>query len=325
MIAALLVVTVATDPAWLDLAWDAPAECPIHRDVASLAAAYAPDASEAGSTSAVTARARVTVEDARWQMSLALETRTGRSTSEILGESCEALARAAALKIAVAWELDRSMEVEAGPLPVLPEESNQDPPPKAAPTVPAVSERAKPPPPTHEGPTGALRAEGGVSVGALPGVGGGAVLTGALIFRQVRLELGASIWPARHARLSSAPEAGGDFALAAAHLRVCPELHLKFLEFPVCLGVEAGGMRANGVGLDESLTVTQPWAAALFAGGVAFRVHRRVRLGLEVQSAVAIIRPTFHIEDEGRLHRAASADARGLAGIEVSLGREATR
>lgn len=308
-------------PEWLELDWEAPEGCPDRAAMLDLAAGYLdpdhldPDLGTHPSGT-VAVRGQVSaVDHKRWSLQLSLVTRSGESTSEIDGESCGAVARAAAFKIAVAAELEAALERDEQPqvpgAPVVAEEPDPEP-------AIRTEVEAQPEPPKR-GLDGALRLEGGVSSGALPSVGAGFALHGAFLFQRWRLEIGASAWPVRAVRLDDPEGVGGDLTLVAADLRACPRLEFGVVELPACVGVEGGVVHGKGVGISEPAAAVQPWFAASLGAGLRFRVHERVRLGLEAQVPVAIVRPAFHLEDIGRIHQAGVADLRGLAGIEVRL------
>ena len=131
-------------------------------------------------------------------------------------------------------------------------------------------EPTPPPPPTAEpGPRAkgrekrevgaALRAQASAGWGVLPGVGAGVGGAAGLRLGAWRVELGGRYWFTRHAGLDDMPAAGGELRLGAGEVRGCGSPSVHKLEFPLCVGVEAGAMYGRGVGLAEQRSARRPW------------------------------------------------------------------
>lgn len=189
--------------------------------------------------------------------------------------------------------------------------------PETKPRPPAPSESARPQTRRWQ-PRGAVRVLGGASVGDLPGVGGGVSGAAALFFPYLRLELVASLWPARRVRLvGTDTSAGADFLLWSLGARLCGVLHPhRLLEVPLCAGFEAGRVHVAGVGLEDSQRVRVTWVAGVFAPSLVVVPLRRLALWLAPELVVPT-RGTYSIEEVGPIFRAQPVAGRFMAGIEV--------
>lgn len=190
----------------------------------------------------------------------------------------------------------------------------------AAPAAPAVFRRSPTPPePTTKWlPRGAVRMLGGVGIGELPGVGGGASGAVALVFQYLRVELVASFWPARRLRINgTAMDTGGEFLLWSLGPRICGVLHPHHrLEVPLCAGVEAGRVHVAGVGLEGSRRRQVTWIAGVVAPSLVVVPLRRMALWLAPELLVPS-RATYSIEGIGPVYRTQPVAGRVMAGIEL--------
>lgn len=126
------------------------------------------------------------------------------------------------------------------------------------------------------------------------------------MFRQLRIELVASLWPARRLRITGT-DAGADFLLWAVGPRLCGVVHPhRLLEVPLCVGAEAGQVKVTSVGLENGLRAIAGVRAAALAGGV-------VGAGAGRAGDTAHLR---HQERRAQLSRG-SRGRRFMAGIEL--------
>jgi len=254
---------------------------------------------------------------------------------------CELLTRAAAVVIAITIDpasigrlgpdaltlLDPSqqpvaaLERAATEAPLAAPEPTPPPAP-VSPTPEPAPPAPTPPAPTPKAPAwrprGALRVLGGLGLGELPGVGGGLSGAASLIFRHLRLELVASLWPARRLRLvGTDTDSGADFLLWSLGPRLCGVLHPhRLLEVPLCAGLEAGQVHVTGVGLQDNRRQRVTWLAGLFAPSLVIVPLRRLALWLAPELLVPS-RATYTIEELGPIFRAQPVAGRFMAGIEL--------
>lgn len=207
-------------------------------------------------------------------------------------------------------------QVEPPAEPAAPIPASEEPPrpetPEPAPPEPA------PPKPSAWRPGGSLRALGGGGVGDLPGVGGGVAVAAALVFRHLRIEIAASLWPGRRLRINgTASEAGADFLLWSLGPRLCGVVHPhRLLEVPLCAGVEAGQVHVASVGLDDGQRTRVTRVAGVVAPSLVLVPLRRVAVWLAPELVIPT-RATYSLADIGPIFRAPPVAGRFTAGIEI--------
>lgn len=169
---------------------------------------------------------------------------------------------------------------------------------------------------------GLVRLQGGGSAGVLPSVAGAAGLRVGVRGRRWRAEVGGDhTFSVRHA-FPDEPSVGAEFSLWSGAARGCGVLGNKTLEFPLCAGVDAGLMRADGFGGDINRSLVEPWAAAVVAPGLIWVPHPNVGLGLSADAFVALNRPGFTGEERPLLHRPFPVGLRVVGALEVRFGPE---
>ena len=336
---AILLAAVAGTgvPSDLELHWSAPPECP-GRDV--IESHISATLAEQTDTRAVDAEgvvvAKMVDKGSSYALELTIETSDYVATRQIRSSDCERLARATALVVAVALDaastaehVDEAMDAE-------------DDPAEGDPFVPDVAEKpAEVPPAVHQpeseqeeeeapelpkGPLidGALRLFGGVDSGVLPGASGGIGLGLALTGPLWRVGIEASRWFPKSAFFEGEPDVGGVFDLWAAGVRGCFVPAFDRLEVPLCLGGEAGRLRAVGTGGTVNLTRQPVWAAAVVAPGVIWLPRPWIGLFGGFDGFINVARPEFTGQNRPLLHQPTSVTVRALVGVEVRAGRRAT-
>lgn len=298
------------------IAWDAPTPpCPTLSEVEDSVRAMAgrlPEADE------VRSHARVTQSGDRWSLRLTTEV-GGEAQERVLeAESCDALAKATAILIAVAVDPIaaahevRSTEEIVAPLP--------EPPPRVEVSEPidrvAVAPRAPAPPARRRIPVRVhLGIGGGVIVGAVPGVTGGPVAAVGVTRGKLRAELRGAWWAPRVGREGPASARVQVGTVAAV---VCGEPGNDAVTFPLCGGMEAGAMRGRGVEVPNAHVEHFAWVAALLGAGVRGWVRPRVGLRADVEIAVPL--GIYRVFVGSRLvHETAAVGARGVVGVEFRL------
>ncbi|MCA9712519.1 MAG: hypothetical protein KDK70_42210, partial [Myxococcales bacterium] len=94
---------------------------------------------------------------------------------------------------------------------------------------------------------------------------------------------------------------------------------------PLSLGVEAGGLRTQGVNLLQSRTLTFPWLAGLVGVGARLRLTERLSAFGVVEGFVPLLRPSVRVgrgDALAEVHRVAPLGGRALVGLAVSVGRQ---
>jgi hypothetical protein len=283
----LHVSTARSEPAF-ELRWEALAGCPDRAYVLGQIAAIAGPFNERARRSAHVVISRL--HDGSWHAHVDLSDREGTATRELRGETCEALAEATAVVLA----LTMTRQAQAKPAHV---------PPAAAP-VPAQ--------------TSGVSLAGLVDTGTLPLPAVGLALTGAVSIGPFRVEPElVGLFP-RSGVVDSRPWEGAKFWLVRLGARACPmfEPH-QAVRIGPCLGAGLEWLTASGFG---SLTTRETTARTVtIEGGLVALVHvvRPLWIRAGMAGAVPVRRPEFAIEGAGTVHRAAALAFRIEIGPEL--------
>jgi hypothetical protein len=332
LFALLLFATPAASK--FELQWHAPEGCP-DRSQALAAVALQLDRS-VGAPSDPSVRADVTIEqrEGSWRAQLELVVDGTGGTRELHGESCDTLASAVAF--VVASTIDPNVTLRETNFATLPNAYElwlarqsprlRDPLPLRVDASMMTHTTRLAPPSRSPRLRVAIGASAVLAVGPLPGVAGGILGTLALLHRRFRVELGTTFLPAKTARFDAQPDAGGELRLVAADLRACPRWQWQSLGLDACAGLEAGVLHGRGFGIDEPATTRQPWLAAMLGPRLSYAPIRWLAIGLGAELLVPIVRPTFGVDNVGRLHRPLPAGFLGTLGLEGRLqARRAVR
>lgn len=154
------------------------------------------------------------------------------------------------------------------------------------------------------------------TVGAPPGVGGGARF-GLFARWKELVDLGAGM-----TAQSSGVERVGDgsalFSAVAGRLDVCAGPRLGRVRIRGCTGVIAGAALAAGQGFDRDATIRVPWVAIPVAARLEARVAERFSLLFGVEGQGTLVRPTFDARDlAGK--RSSRSFARFAGALEAGL------
>jgi hypothetical protein len=291
----------------VDLRWEAPRDCPdrskIEADVARFLAhgARSEDAP-------VVIDARVTKEGGRFVLALSVHASAGALDKTMRADDCKVLASAVALVVAVL--LDPTAVVETV------ERERVAPPPPEPEPAPAPKPAPAPAPKRKLDVQGLLRPFVAGSFGPLPRFG---VATGGIVGAQIgpgRIEVHA-IWDAPQRARADTVDAGARLDLWAVGPRGCYAPRWRTLQVPVCAGGEVGQIRGRGFGLSVSRRARATWAAVTGGAALLWVPLRWIAVGGGVDAVVALTRPSFVIDDVGRVHRPRAAGVRIHAGLEV--------
>jgi hypothetical protein len=258
----------------------------------------------------VAANGRVEHDGDGYGLTLELTIEGDTAQRELAAVNCQELGRAAALVVAMAVNpgvaaVESESEADSPPL-----QKTRTPTQRAQPstrrTSPPASE-PKPEPRPQPDTKPKIGACGGVFVGldqpGLPRLG--AAIAGAvgLCERRYRVEAVGRYWFPQVVRARGV-DAAMRLQAGAAGVSGCGVPRVGRFAFPLCAGVLAGGMRADGQGeLDPSRSTTAPWIA--FVPRVGFEPHLGGPVALAVRAGmyVALMRPAFHV-DSVLSHRA---------------------
>ena len=322
--AACLLATHARAEAPLTLDWTAPAGCP---DAAWVEASVLRLLSTPP-TEPLRVRAVVRPEAAGWQVDLRLEG-AARGTRHLRAASCESVARASALIVALALDpqaaalaSDEMARGEAAPAPVAAGPLMTPAPAAAVP--PVAPSRAARVPPRTEARVRELRGHGiaaaAVEIGYVPGLVPAALVGGGLGTRLWRADILVQIAPFSSGSVEGSPAYGADFSLLSAEARGCVGPSWRWVSVEGCGALRATRVNGRGTGMDESY---RDHASLLSLGaGVLVRVPSRSRVAAEagVDATAPMTRPSFVVledERERAIHRISAVSARATLGVSI--------
>jgi hypothetical protein len=240
--------------------------------------------------------AEVHWSDGAWNLDLSLESPSGRARSQLTAAGCATLVDVLALKVALA----------ASALAVRPAARTE------------VEQHAP-------APAWLLRAAAGARIGELSDVNAEFQVLGALTQRWWRFEVGASYVPPQTVRLAAPfADVGARVGAWTGLTRGCLVSTWAGLEFPLCLGVELGVLRAAGFGTPERRTWSLFFGAITLGPAWRWRFTRMLALWSELDLSLAFARPNFTVFDRGTsgslsLYRPGSVAGAAILGLEFSF------
>jgi hypothetical protein len=267
----------------LKLQWNAPAHCPDRgHALAAIDSALGPADGRSGAPAVV----RVTITqtgEARWTADIWMYDATGSGERSVAGSSCDQVAQAATLIVALA--MATSNEVESN----------------------AAQQARAPGAAAHPETNYRLRSDAGVRVlgdtGSLPEPDLGLALTLGLGYRRLRAELDLSGWLPRLAAQDHVATRGGRFFLYTAALRGCVDLLNAAdgggFSLGPCLSAEAGATAGRGFGLSVRHTENVFWGAGLVGFSVRYLAAAPLWLGMLGEFGLPFHRPAWKIDDLG--------------------------
>jgi hypothetical protein len=324
------------------LRWSAPEGCPdasrVTREIDRLLGEESPRPAVPLDVSAtVTAGA-----DGDFKVRLETHGEGGVRVREIRGESCNAVADATALSIALVIDPDAVARAKPAPPPDAPAPPPPSPPPPVVPAPPPPSPppRLVPPPapapplpapPAPIGaapadaaqgrarrPTFALQAWGAADAGSLPGISFAVGGEAAVLVGDFRVELGGGVWVDRPATLAQMPSAGGNIGLAVGSAGACwLPLRGPRIQVGPCLGLEVGRLHAEGFGVTSEGSGSSLWSALRGGGLLAWSPLSWLAALIRLDAAVPFARPTFSLTGLGAVYRSSPVVGRATTGVEV--------
>lgn len=233
---------------------------------------------------------------------------------------CADLHSVVGLAIALAIDATLLENLQREPDPEPPPDVEVDPPiepPKRDPP-PVVAPPTEPRPKAPRPRAWALWSEitGLLSIGAPPGLGGGARFGLYGRWREI-VDLGAGMV----AQSSGAEPIGTGMALfsvAAGRVDVCAGPRLGRVRLRGCTGLIAGAALAAGQGFSIDSTIRVPWVAVPIGARLEARVADRFSVVFGAEGQIATVRPTFDATDPGGT-RSTRSFARFAGALEIGL------
>ncbi len=275
--------------------------------------------------------------DVNFKVRLETQGKGGARVRELRGESCNAVADATALLIALM--IDPAAVARASkPAPPPPAAPAPLPPAPPPPPTPAPPPRVVPPPPPAPAPPSlpvsaahadaaperprrppfGLQAWAAADAGSLPGVSFAAGGEAAVLVGAFRVELGGGVWVDRPATLAQMPNAGGEVGLALGWAGACwLALRSTKVQIGPCLGQELGRLHADGFGVTSTGSGSALWSALRAGGLLAWSPVPRIAGVIRLDAAVPFARPTFTVDGLGAVFRSSPVVGRATTGVEV--------
>jgi hypothetical protein len=302
------------DPLELELVWRAPPSCPDAEAIEARIRALLPG--DPGGEGVLVVEGDVAITDEGAHLVLVSTFRGESERRELRAPDCAELGEATAVLLAVALEPARQEEIEHAAAPNVPAPSLAADPisaeqqPVDAPTSSTRSRSRA----SASRPVGwALRLAAGIDAGGVPPPTGAVQGAAILEWSRARLELH-GVWLVPRTERDATTGRGGTYQIGAAGLHGCGRLFAGPVEFPLCLGAEAGTVRGR------SATGTQrvafgPWVGALASVGVA-RAWRRVGIWSAAEALGRVVGSKFLVGQDV-VERQWPVSLRVLVGIEI--------
>jgi hypothetical protein len=305
------------------LSWQAPPDCPSPDTVRAEVARLLGGEIRLPAGRDFRASALVAHEQA-WSVSIETELagRSGRRSIE--AASCQDLADATALILALTIDPDVVATRPARPNPPAPTPPPPPPPPPPprlpVPTAP-VPAAVQPAPQKQSSSNNfllGLQAQG--SQGTLPSVDLGLGGSVGVVGRRYRVEIRGAYGLRRDQIANAVTPAGayGKFNFLAATLAGCFNLGGQAVAFGPCADAEVGVVSAQGFGVSQSFSTSKPWLAIGAGGYAAISLGPRWSVPLHLDILAPLLRPEFVFKNvPSRVFQAPVVGVRVSAGIEL--------
>lgn len=267
-------------PGVVELVWSAPEACPDATVVRSRAERILnrPLATPEGAPP-LTVTASVTAASDTQPWTVRLE--TGRASRTVQAASCDELANATALFVAIL--------IEPSMLEPQPEAA---PPPEPAPPPPAAPAPAPPTavaPSSFSEPSWSLGASVGARSALVPDGALGLGLHGVFSWKALRTSVGGSVWLPDSKKLGGSEPQGAEIQVSSAFAELCLQLETPVLVPALCSGGEVSVLRAEGFGPGVEPEARSAALVSLSAGGaLRLRQSKRVSWVLDVDAVLPL-------------------------------------
>lgn len=314
----MLALALVGEP--IDVTWAAPPRCPSSDVVREAVAENLAREDFGDALDGVRIEASAAEDPAGWRLRVAVQLPDGIVERELTAATCEELAAAAGLIIAVALDPLRVERVRAEPKgSSLPEAwVNPPKPPQRAPEAdPEPEPVPEPTPPWRFD----LRAAGMLDVGTLPEVRGGAAVGFGLVGAWLRADATVLYWAPRAVLPFDDARVGARLQQGGVGARLCLKPELGAWEPSSCGGLEGGLSWGRGVGIDDARTTTLPWLTATAGLEVAWVSRARVGAFAGVDAQLHAIRPNVRLDGLGDAAQVAPVGARAVLGVLFRMPR----
>ncbi len=290
-----------------DLEWTAPRECPskaeIVERVGRLVGPMRPLAD------ALRARTSVSKDErGGYHGEVARADDPESPPRRIDGDSCDAVAEAIVLILAIAVNPDAAMAAETtrtADAPVAPAGAVVAEHPEAA---ASAADRSR---------AFAVAGAGIVDSGLLGTVTPGAELAIGLRLSHVSLDVAGAFLATTHATLAERPNEGASATALQLLSRVCGAFGGDRFSAGPCLGAGISVISAHGFGAAQRADRGTTVPLGIVGGRASYRVAAAVAVGAELDAMLEAQRPTFVIDNAGTVARVPLATARLTGGVEM--------
>jgi hypothetical protein len=281
-------------------------------------------------------RARATVErEANGAFVLHLETtgKEGTHARELRGRTCESVARATALILALAIDPEAAVAASAEPAEGAPQPPPAPPtaPPPSPSFVPPVPAPASPPtpspappdegPPAEHPPSSPLgwrfRGSGGFDTASLPQLAPQVTLAIAVLTGPLRVEAFGSYLGSEHGSVAATPQDGGNLSLALGGAHGCYVALRGRLEVSGCLGFEVGSLAGTGTGVTNPASGSALWMAPSFGGLAVLQLSSVYGVVAQLDGVVPLLRDHFALDGIGDVFQPPALSLRAGLGFEA--------
>ena len=285
--------TVALAAPGVRLDWTAPESCPTR---AGFLARISERIGRRADVAETLLETRVSVTSSRagqWRLQLDLAAPDGVRNRVLEGETCEQVAEAGALVLALILDPD------AGSTP--PIES-----------VPATRVR----PAIHY----VARAYAAGDLGSLPAPAFAAGFALGMTQDRFRVEFFGGYWFPRRAMDRPVAGAGADVELFSFGVRGCYAIAAgSRAQAGLCAAIEGGAMTATGYGSNDAAIGTGQWVMVSEGLFAALSLTSRIALRVSLDAGLTLLRPRFVIDEDAEVFRTSPLVARASAGLEVNF------
>jgi hypothetical protein len=319
------------DQALVSLTWTAPSECPTEEQVRSQAVRLLAGPPIRPDRRVFATAQVVHLATGPWRVELSMSSATAEGKRSVESSTCNGLADATALIIAIMVDPDRATAAAAAPGASSTSEGGASGSQGAtAPATPIATRTATPRPAAigETAPFSRLRFSAGawalLDATTLPAPAYGVGLGAAVTMGRLRFDVGGGFLPDRTYSVSSDPGVGADMRLLSGSGDVAYVIRLanptSDLDLALGGGVEATYIHAEGVPLRAPVVGVAGdavWAALRAGATLTAPIYRPVFVHLEVLGVVPLERPPFVINPIGTVHQPWYVSARLGVGAEV--------
>jgi len=318
MLAVLMLLSVvSTSQHEMQLRWSAPEGCPNGKQINERIAGYlGASANTQAQGAQASASVTVTAKDGRFRAQI--DTRFGNVSGErtLDGDSCEAVASATALILAMMINPEAVRGVISAPAAAVPVAAPVPTP--APPPVPASVAT-----PTHKQPADELLWLVVPSIligyGVLPESSFGGSLAVALNQGVWEAGVVGSGWGEQRARLELDQQSGGRFSRLAAGPRLWRRWQGAVFSGRLGTGVDLTRTGAQGFGVSDPSSDSSWGASPLVALGGQLRLSSHLALRVDAESAFPLGRPRFTLTNRGEVWRAPPASVTVGCGVQLQF------